>query len=40
MKAEGVVTRKSENAVREIVKERKEKMGREGEEKVKRMGEI
>ncbi len=38
MKAEGVVTRKSENAGREIVKERKEKMRGKGEDKVKRMG--
>ncbi len=38
MKAEGVVTRKSENVGREIVKERKEKMGGKGEDKVKRMG--
>ncbi len=37
MKAEGVVTRKSENVGREIVKERKEKMGGKGEDKVKRM---
>jgi hypothetical protein len=37
VKAEGVVTRKSENVGREIVKERKEKMGGKGEDKVKRM---
>jgi hypothetical protein len=36
VKAEGVVTRKSENVGREIVKDRKEKMGGKGEDKVKR----
>jgi hypothetical protein len=38
VKAERVVTRKIENVGRDIVKERKEKMRGNGEDKVKRIG--